>query len=128
MRIFLLDPFNYFSCIRNRPERENARRLDTGQRRPDRFRTRRQDQGIIDLPIDLSGFKILDFNLFLFGIDAAHIAVGSNFDVEALPEKLGRCHQQIRFIGDHVTDIIGESAVCKRDIRSPVKNDNFRLL
>lgn len=62
---------------------------------------------------------------FMIRIDGCDLAEIADIQVKPFGHPGYRLHQQFLTIGNHITDVIGQSTIGKRDILVPFKQDNL---
>ncbi|MNP50610.1 hypothetical protein D3C76_1448840 [compost metagenome] len=98
--------------------------VDAGKIWPDGFRTGRQNQRIIALPV-FAAFFAADKHGFGGRIDPDHFALGADIDVKPAMHRFRRLNQKFRAILDRIADIVGKPAVSKRNVGVAFKHDDM---
>ena len=122
------DHMAYLFRIRNCPQCKNPVRLYPRNPGAHRRRACCNDQFVIALLICPVRRQIGHNNLLLFPVNRRYFIPGSYIYPESLPKNLFLCHQKRFFRFDHIPDIVGQTAVCVRNIWSSFQKHNLRIL
>ncbi len=71
---------------------------------------------------------IVHFDALVFAVYLHDLLARSHFEAVTLGEELRSSHQQLAAFGDFVADVIGQSAIGKRDILILFKQNDLGLL
>ncbi len=114
----LLDPLPDGSGVRHRANLEDARQIDPGQRWADGRRPRREHQLVVGLRRRLAGGVIEQRHGVVLWRDGRDLAACPAVDGELLAEDALVRHQQMGLLLDDPADVVRQSAVGERDVRS----------
>lgn len=104
---------------------EDAGKIDTRKRRSDRGGAGGQNQRIVALAPELSGAEIANVDPLGRPVDRRDLRLRVHLDVEAFPKELRRRDQQLLFLADHVSHVVGQPAVGEGHVRPAVEEDDF---
>ena len=102
--------------------------VDSLDGRPHRRRTGGEHQHIIALGVGLTGGEVFDLNALGSGVHTEHLIVHPHIDIEPGVKALGGLQLQLGLVGDHTADVVGQTAVCKGDVRPLFKHDDLGVL
>ena len=86
-----------------------------------------ENQFVVGLLEDLVCLQIFDRDRFFVRVDGHNLMVHPHIHLEAGQKTLWGLEGQGLWIGDHIADIVGQSAVGIGDIPRPLKNNNLSL-
>ena len=121
----LLDPLPDRPGVGHGPHMEDPRQINARQGRMHRGRARRQHELVVGLGRDFAGLHVAQVHGLLLGINRDGLAVRARINREHGAKHLFRPHQEARFLFNHAADVVGQSAVRVRDIRSAFHHDDF---
>ena len=87
-----------------------------------------QNQLVVCLLIGFTRLAIQDSQRLCFSVNSLHLLLRSHVQTESSPQEFGRRHQQLGAIFDFAADVVGQSAVGKRDILVLFKQGDFGIL
>lgn len=114
-------------AVRHVPQREYIGQNGTREVRAHGRRTGREHQFVVAFLIGLSAGELEDRHNLAGPIDGRHFALYAHFYVEPLLHGFRRLQEQLIPFLDGAADVIGQPAVCKRDVFSPFKQEDLRL-
>ncbi|MPM37287.1 hypothetical protein SDC9_83896 [bioreactor metagenome] len=112
--------------VRYRPQRPDAGRINAGNGGTDRRGAGGQHQLVIGLLVDLTRLQLFHAYSFLLPVNGEHLVPGTHIHAEPRPHDLGLLYQQRVPGADHVSHIIGQSAVGVGDILPALQKNNLR--
>ena len=108
-------------CIRDVSQIEDVVHIDAFKRRLEGFCSRGENDLVVAFSVTISCFEILYLDLPVLCIDCSDFGKNPYVYIVSIPERLGSAHQKLATILDHLSDIIGQPAVGKRNVRSSFK-------
>jgi hypothetical protein len=120
-----IKPLAYGPGVRHGSHRKDSRKINAGQRRPERRRPGRQHEFVVFLGRHLTGEVIFDFHGFLLGRDANHLTARPDVDRELIAKRLFCRHQQAGLLFDRASDMVRQPAVRVRNIGSALYHEDL---
>ena len=108
-------------------ERERPVAARSGNGRHRRFRPGREQQLVVTFLILAPAVQFPDLYGFSLRIDVRDLAPHAHVDIETPPETFRRLQRERAPVRDDAADIIGQSAVCVRDISRALENYYLRI-
>ena len=123
----LFDPLADRPRVGHGPHLEYPGEVDAGQGRANRWRSRRQHELVVGLGRYLAGCDIAEVDGLLVRRDADGLATRSSVNGELRAERVCIRDQKTRFLFDDAADMVGQTAVGVRDIRSAFHHEDLRV-
>ena len=102
---------------------EHALAVHAGDGRHNGLRAGGEDQLVIGFGI--FALRRADENGLVLRVDGDGLAVDANIHMEARVEALRRLQEQLVLVGNDAADIIGQTAVCKRNLRTALQENDL---
>ena len=98
------------------PQGEDSRQIDAGNGRPQRRRSRGQNQLVVGFLVLAAGGQIANAHRLRRAVDGLDFGASPHVEVEAGPHTFRRNQQQFGPLGDLAAEVVGQAAVGKRDV------------
>ncbi len=128
LRMPRIDPFADPAAVGDGAQSKDARQVRARPARTDRRSPRRQHQLIVGFVVLAPGNVIANRKGARFAVNGDGLMPRAHLDVEPLLEQRGRGQQQLGLVVDHIAHIVGQAAVCKRDVGPAIEKQNLRFL
>ncbi len=106
-------------------EGEHAGQVQARHGRANRYRPRRQHQGLVGLERLLLGVELPHHDRAGGPVDRSRLALRADLDAEPVAEPLRRGHQQLAAVFDHAAQVIRQTAIGERDRTAPLDDEDF---
>ena len=114
--------------ISNIAKRKYSFQLNARKRGTKWFGTRRQNQFVIIFHIFPSRIQVSYRNLLLVCINRQNFIPNPNINIKTAIKTCSRLYKKFIPFLNHITNIIGQSAVCIRNVFASFKHDNLCFL
>lgn len=121
----LVDPGFDAVHIADATQRLDRRVVDTGQRWANRDGAGGQRQVLVVLGVLGAGIDLADRHGAGPGVDADDLGTDPHVDVERVAQALRSLQEQPIAVGDHLADVIGQTAVGEGDVVSALEDDDL---